>query len=331
MNMKTKLCLKTTWDRHPACHCVKDSSHKPISRILKLPFESQPTFGILGQRRGACVRIAFTLVELLVVIAIIGILIGMLLPAVQQVREAARRTACQNNLAQVGLAIHNYEFAREHLPPGVTNDTGPIRTEEIGQHVSFLVELLPYIEQRGIADNFDKSLGTYAKANAPARNMSIPVYLCPSFLNSRTGTGLPGITNYAGCYDASETQIAKDNNGLLFLNSRVALADIYDGTSNTLLVGEMLPLEDSLGWASGTRASLRNPSALLQLRDLELLNQSLPLPVTAVGSFGSPHPAGVNFCLADGSVHTFYRAMSGQILNLLGDRSDGEMMGEFLK
>ncbi len=287
------------------------------------------SFRIPRMRHDARIRSAFTLVELLVVIAIIGILIAMLLPAVQQVREAARRTACLNNLAQLGLAIHNYEFAREHLPPGVTNDTGPIRSEEIGQHISFLVDLLPYIEQRGIADNFDTSLGTYAPANAAARNMSIPIFQCPSFYVDRFG--MPGITNYAGSYHSTETQIADDNNGLLFLNSRVALADIYDGTSNTLLVGEMLPLQDSLGWASGTRASLRNPAKLLNTRDWAQLNQSLPRPVTEVGSFGSPHPAGVNFCLADGSVHTFQRMMDAKILELLGDRSDGEMMGDFFQ
>lgn len=292
---------------------------------------TRSTLRRLRGSHGRHARAAFTLVELLVVIAIIGILIGMLLPAVQQVREAARRAVCLNNAAQLGLAIHNYEFAREHLPPGVTNDKGPIRSEEIGQHVSFLVELLPYIEQRGIADNFDKSLGTYAPANAPARNMSIPVFLCPSFGDTRSGTGMPGITNYAGCHNGSETQIGDDNNGLLYLNSKVALADIYDGTSNTLLIGEMLPLDDSLGWASGTRASLRNPTQLLTTRDLATINLSLPLPVTEVGSFGSPHPAGVNFCLADGSVHTFYRSIGNKVLNFLGDRSDGEMMGDFLR
>lgn len=284
---------------------------------------------ISGAIGHSSIRPAFTLVELLVVVAIIGILISLLLPAVQQVREAARRTHCANNLAQLGLAIHNYEFAYEHLPAGVTNDKGPIQTEEAGKHVSFLVEILPFIEQRGIADNFDKNLGTYAVANSAARNMAIPIFRCPSFYSNKVQGTSPGDTNYAGCHHGSETQIAEDNNGLLFLNSKVALGDIYDGTSNTILLGEMLPFSDSLGWASGTRASLRNTSQLLAQRDWDVLNQALPRPATEVGGFGSSHPAIVLFCLGDGSVHAISRWISPNTMSLLGDRSDGQMMGDW--
>lgn len=283
--------------------------------------KSNQQFSLSSQR-------AFTLVELLVVVAIIGILIGMLLPAVQQVREAARRTVCMNNISQLGLAIHNYEFAFERLPAGVTNNKGPIRTEEIGQHVGFLVELLPYIEQRGIAKNFDKSLGTYAKANRPARGQRIALFNCPSTIFSAP-TAKGGVTNYAGCHHSSETQIDIDNNGLLFLNSRIALADIFDGASNTILLGEMLPTADSLGWASGTRASLRNPSVFLRHDDVVNQNLALPLPVTEVGGFGSEHPGSLNFCLADGASRSFSISMNKTVLMNLADREDGAMMGSF--
>src|SRR5215210_2966360 len=112
---------------------------------------------------------AFTLVELLVVIAIIGILVALLLPAIQAAREAARRTNCVNNEVQVALAIHNYEFHFETLPPGVTNPAGPIRSEPEGNHVGWIVRILPYMEEIVLWKHFDASLGAYAPANAQVR------------------------------------------------------------------------------------------------------------------------------------------------------------------
>ena len=206
------------------------------------------------------------------------------------------------------------------------NKKGPSLTEELGQHVSFLVELLPSIAQRGIARRFDKKLGTYAAANIPPRNQSIGLLTCPSSWTLRSAAGIPS-TNYGGCHHSSEVQIAEDNNGVLFLNSRIALADIYDGMSNTMMIGEMLPLSDSLGWASGTRASLRNMSALEDRLTYDSLEAILPLPKTQVGGFGSFHPGSVNCALADGSCHSISFSMSPVIMSQLGDREDGEMMG----
>lgn len=273
-------------------------------------------------------RTAFTLVELLVVVAIIGILIGMLLPAVQQVREAARRVSCLNNMAQLGIALHNYEFGHEHLPPGVINPTGPILSQPIGQHVSFLVELLPYIEQSGIANRFDKSLGTYAPANAPAREQIISLYECPSdYFMAYDGTA--GLTNYAGCHHSTEAPIDIDNNGLLFLNSEISFGDIHDGSSNTILIGELVADEsNSLGWASGTRASLRNTSPIVGLATRAVVK---PIPTTnlkEVGGFGSRHFSITNFCFADGRVSSISDSIDTIVYQNLGDRSDGAMMGE---
>ena len=161
-------------------------------------------------------RRGFTLVELLVVIAIIGILVGLLLPAVQAAREAARRMSCSNNMLQLGIAIHNYEFSMEHLPSGTLNPEGPIQSTEEGQHVSFLVMLLPFIEQQNIANRFDIEAGTYAEVNQPARAVVVRTYVCPSFPMSTNLGATAGVANYAGCHHDDETQIDADNNGLLF-------------------------------------------------------------------------------------------------------------------
>ena len=123
---------------------------------------------------------AFTLVELLVVIAIIGILIALLLPAIQAAREAARRASCVDNLAQLGIALQNYESAHEHLPAGSINPTGPIRNVPQGNHLGWMVQLLPYIEEKVTFTHVDPVAGVYAPKNAPVREIPISLFICPS-------------------------------------------------------------------------------------------------------------------------------------------------------
>ena len=274
-----------------------------------------------------CKRIGFTLVELLVVIAIIGIMIGMLMPAVQSTRESARRCACANNLAQLGMALHNYEYAMETLPPGVINPNGPIASVATGQDVGFLVLMLPYIEKGNIANNFDVKVGTYAPGNALARAIEIELFVCPSeYVDSNTA-GTAGASSYAGCHHGSEAPIDVDNNGVLYLNSAIAYDDITDGSSNTIMVGEFLPHEDTLGWASGTRSSLRNTSKIIPRPSVA---RGVAAPVVApniVGGFGSRHPGGAQFCLAGGEIKFLSNYIDPKIFSNLGNRKDGAMLG----
>ena len=108
---------------------------------------------------------AFTLVELLVVIAIIGILVALLLPAIQASRESARRAACTNKMSQLILGVHDYEAAHEFYPAGSVNPTGPIQNLPNGQHISWIVRILPYVEERALYDNVDASLSAYHQKN----------------------------------------------------------------------------------------------------------------------------------------------------------------------
>jgi prepilin-type N-terminal cleavage/methylation domain-containing protein/prepilin-type processing-associated H-X9-DG protein len=281
-------------------------------------------------------RRGFTLVELLVVIAIIGVLVALLLPAVQAAREAARRVSCLNNVAQLGLSLHNYEFHFETLPPGVTNADGPIRNEPQGTHVSWIVKVLPYLEQNAVFRKFDQAAGAYADANAEMRTVQIPVLHCASdpvpFLNE---AGTIARSGYAGCHHDTEAPIDKDNHGLLFLNSKVRFSQIYDGTTVTILVSEAFTGPTSLGWVSGTRATLRNTSVIEQPQPY------LPQPQTPspddkeksgslfVGGFGSYHPNGVNVGFADGSTRFLSRNTEPAVLRLLGNRADGEIVKPF--
>ncbi len=308
-------------------------------------------------------RTAFTLVELLVVIAIIGILIGLLLPAVQAVREAARRLQCRNNLKQLSLAVLNYEQSFGSYPPAVQFLPGddPARTDNF--RPNWVVMILPYIEQQGVYNAFDFSLPLSDSANREARGMELATMKCPTDGANRTKfSGSQGYNegdnwargNYAASggrgYMLNWTRVdaicgpnslgwsgpqAWQYRGVMAAGVSASLAEVRDGTSNTILLGEIragLNQYDSRGtWAMGNAgasalfgygysdANAPNDPRLLS-DDIkgcgylhstspgvdELIKQRMGC-CTGQGSWQatvrSQHPGGVLCAFADGSVH----------------------------
>jgi type II secretory pathway pseudopilin PulG len=287
----------------------------------------------------------------LIVLLIIGVLVGLLLPAINGAREWARRIQCANNLGQIGLALQLYLAGHLVLPPGVVNGSGPIATTAAGYHMSWIVQILPDLEHDGLFRGINFRSGAYDPGNDTWRRTSLGILVCPDDAagHRNFGTGV-ALTSYAGCHHEIEEPIAADNHGVLFLNSRVHLSDISDGLSYTFFVGEVARAHP-LGWFSGTRATLRNtghPINRLRIaspggrmvgpwqpgdeptaQDLEERIQSGALSVnpTFVGGFGSAHARdGANFAHGDGSVRFINANIDQAVYQHLGHRSDGELI-----
>jgi prepilin-type N-terminal cleavage/methylation domain-containing protein/prepilin-type processing-associated H-X9-DG protein len=265
-------------------------------------------------------RPGFTMIELLTVVVIIAVLIALLLPAVMTSRETARRLQCNNNLLQLGIAMGNYVSTHEVLPPGVVNDTGPIQSMPRGYHFGWAVQILPFIEQRNLYNQFDFRRGLYEGRNSTVQTVRLSTLYCPS-----------GGSSYAACHHDVEAPIDVDNQGVLFLNSHVAYDDITDGTAYTILLGESWGAM-SLDWASGTRASLRNTGHPINAPDPTLPGPGSAsiaagaLPLLFVGGFASQHRGGANFLFCDGSVRFLKETIDVRVYRSLGNRADGNLI-----
>ncbi|HLW65260.1 MAG TPA: DUF1559 domain-containing protein [Gemmataceae bacterium] len=293
-------------------------------------------------------RTAFTLIELLVVISIIAILIGLLLPAVQKVRESAARTQCMNNLKQIGLALHNYHDINRCLPPGYSA-TMPFTdgTSDTAPGWGWASFILPDIEQDNLYRQLNQNLPVQKSA---VIGTMVKVYLCPSDIYPPSAFSLPdGFGNticlaapssYAACVGGDESGTTDlTGQGVFYRNSHTRLTDITDGTSNTIMIGERAWSNANGIWAGAIPGAVIRrgqfnpcqpnvpgawyPAATLVLAHAHL-NNALTDPDGSAGmdDFSSRHMGGSNFVFADGSVR-FLRSVSS-------DNSDGNYTADGL-
>jgi prepilin-type processing-associated H-X9-DG protein/prepilin-type N-terminal cleavage/methylation domain-containing protein len=294
-------------------------------------------------------RRAFTLIELLVVISIIGLLTALLLPAVQAAREAARRTQCVNNLKQIGLALHNYHSAHQMFPPGYVsnfdssgNDTGP--------GWGWAAMFLPQIEQKPVFDAVNLSLPIEDLSNPTSRLTSLSVLLCPSdsppltwqaVTRDPSGTPLQNIcqvaeANYVGMYGTSDPGI--DGDGIFFRDSNIGIANITDGTGQTIAAGERAYALGVASWVgSVTGTSLfpltddgigypRVEGAPGMILGHAGGNLGPGDPRGEVNQFYSRHPGGVNFLFADGHVAFLKTTMNAKTFRAVATRAGAEVI-----
>ncbi|WP_342190316.1 DUF1559 domain-containing protein [Stieleria varia] len=267
-------------------------------------------------------RLAFTLVELLVVIAIIGILVGMLLPAVQNMRELARRNQCQQNLAGLALALSAYSMETGHYPAGSINPTGPIQSVPQGYHHNWIAALLPQLDAKVVANQIDTDVSVYHENNAPVRALTLPMVRCPSAAEVRDYTSA-----YAGIISSIETPIDEGTNGMFRLNQPVTQRDVTDGLAYTLIVGEhLVDFDDDLGWMSGTRSTLRTAGHPINAeRQAIRAPGAKPQGPLYVGGLASDHPSGAHTLTCAGEVRFFSSSTDQRILAQMADRRDGKL------
>ena len=298
-------------------------------------------------------RRGFTLIELLVVIAIIGVLVALVLPAVQRAREAARQTSCRNSLKQIGLALHNYHSAHSLFPPSSTSDVeqgGWIFDPESRHIHSWSTLILPYVDRANLYDQVDFDLSSLAPVNLLVAEQLPPGYRCPSYTGDEFSadenyTRLSdrcAITNYAAMGSTDVGHVYGQNSGLLVPNgtmyplSSTSVESITDGTGNTILVCETRE-ERMMVWMDGGTAALvarpydeGNPPTYGAHR-VSLNHRPYFTYDNPSSEYGpsSMHPGGAMHLLADGSVRFLSENIDERIYASLTTPAGRDAIGEF--
>lgn len=323
-----------------------------------------------------CRATGFTLVELLVVIAIVGILVGMLMPAVQQVREAARRADCMNRMRQIALATHSFHDSFSALPPARLFPAfdGAPPYHRGWDEPSWFVRILPFIEQQNFYDQWDLS-ASYQAHPPEVTSRVVQTYICPtrrSVAEANSGGGtedvlitLPcgcggwfqvdvvgGATgDYAGNHgDLSPGSVGgaadfywggngtgviissrskEHSDGSLSWIDRIRFADVHDGTTHTILAGELHVFHDQLNQIpyNGPIYNGQDLSAFARIGGPGVpLSQGATDPGPTILGFGSWHPGVCNFVMVDGSTHSINNSLDTVTLGRLCNRDDGEVI-----
>lgn len=294
-------------------------------------------------------RSGFTLIELLVVIAIIAILIALLVPAVQKVREASARSTCQNNLKQIGLALHSYHGSFKVFPPGSVGNGGTAAAPVPAWGWSTMI--LPFLDQGPLYAQLDPDKKTLQQAftsQLPTLQLPLAVYICPSdpggtlgpsfndnrkFTKAATGSVAIAKSNYPG--NGGSLGLTT-NEGVFAADSKVKIARITDGTSNTFMVGE----RDSLGnryaglWVGQSQeAPIVAMQALIGFTCFRMFDGTVNTPTVIAAepaqAWGSQHSGGANFVLCDGTVRFISRQINDATYNNLGQIADGNPVGDY--
>ncbi len=297
----------------------------------------------------------FTLIELLVVIAIIAVLVALLLPAVQQAREAARRTQCKNNLKQIGLALHNYHDVHNTFPSGwiaIDPTTGLPNAHEGINGAGWATMILPYIEQANLYSQFNSNVAIHDALNLAFLDHTIASFRCPSdpqperweikeegnpatvivelpianYIGSFGPEGLDDCENSPGTAPVLASGQCKSD-GMFYHNSAVRIRDITDGTTNTYMVGERRT-KVSAGWYSTWTGMVAEGEEAFQ----RILGESDHVPnhpAAHFDDFSSNHTGGAQFVMGDGSCRFISESIDKGVYQSLATIQGGEVVGEF--